>query len=194
MSTEPRNQVKIIDLGLAKFIMENSPSMLFSSPIAPGTIYYMSPEQKENYESVTPASDIYSFGVVMYKLLGGKLPVIPNWRITLSKYVPEELVSIIEKCLRKSETERYFSFREFKKDLGRFVDKVKNGELKVNENLRCLICGYISNEFITGNTGLGIQAEKVCPLCEGSLIEFDFSKIKNCERNIYTWNGYFDIE
>ncbi|OPX85744.1 MAG: Serine/threonine-protein kinase PknA [Pelotomaculum sp. PtaB.Bin104] len=63
------NIIKIIDLGLAKYILAQTPTTLSSFHISLGTPNYMSPEHKINFDAVLPSSDIYSFGVAMYELL-----------------------------------------------------------------------------------------------------------------------------
>ncbi len=43
-----------------------------------GTPAYMSPEQVDGIAEIGPASDIYSLGVTLYKILTGKLPVVAH--------------------------------------------------------------------------------------------------------------------
>jgi len=59
--------LKLADFGLAKNI---DPKMRMVS--AAGTLLYMPPEGFHNYE--TPASDVYSVGIVLYEMLTGTFP------------------------------------------------------------------------------------------------------------------------
>ena len=63
-------QVKIMDFGLAKL---KGATKLTKTRSTLGTLAYMSPEQAQG-EEVDSRSDIFSFGVVLYELLTGKLP------------------------------------------------------------------------------------------------------------------------
>jgi hypothetical protein len=69
--------VKVLDLGIAKVMQEfrdpNAPPTTRASQGTPGTPEYMSPEQVIG-EPVTSQSDLYSLGVVMYRMLTGRLP------------------------------------------------------------------------------------------------------------------------
>ena len=66
------NRVVVIDFGLATSFdwrqLQDIPSQEFA-----GTCAYMAPEQAA-CRSVTPASDWYSFGVMLYESIAGKLP------------------------------------------------------------------------------------------------------------------------
>ncbi|MGC2457417.1 MAG: serine/threonine-protein kinase, partial [Gallionellaceae bacterium] len=62
--------VKIADFGIAR--MESSLWSTQEGKVI-GSPLYMSPEQIQSH-SITPRSDIFSFGVVLYQLLTGKLP------------------------------------------------------------------------------------------------------------------------
>jgi serine/threonine-protein kinase len=59
--------LKLADFGLAKNI---DPKLRMVS--AAGTLLYMPPEGFHNYE--TPASDVYSVGIVLYEMLTGRFP------------------------------------------------------------------------------------------------------------------------
>jgi iron(II)-dependent oxidoreductase len=143
-----QNQVKIIDLGLAKFIFTKTHTAFSMVPIAPGTPDYMSPEQKESYDAVMPSSDIYSFGIVLYELLGGQLPFSNDQEIDLSEQVPLLFKSIIKKCLPEDMGKRYQDFRQLKEALTEMVKELKNGKVPLNEHLRCNKCGYVGNQIL----------------------------------------------
>ncbi|MGK0359213.1 MAG: hypothetical protein ACI9U2_001514 [Bradymonadia bacterium] len=60
--------IKIIDFGIAKI---SDSTKTRGPPI--GTIQYMSPEQITG-EALTPASDVYALGIVLYEMLVGRRP------------------------------------------------------------------------------------------------------------------------
>jgi serine/threonine protein kinase len=66
----PDGVVKITDFGISR--AANSVPLTQTGAIM-GTAYYISPEQASG-QSVTPASDIYSLGVVAYECLTGRRP------------------------------------------------------------------------------------------------------------------------
>ncbi|MHB2018437.1 MAG: serine/threonine-protein kinase [Candidatus Xenobia bacterium] len=63
--------VKLIDFGIAR---DRSAPTLTPSYAQMGTPGYMSPEQIDNSKAVTVQSDIYSAGVMFYRMLSGRLP------------------------------------------------------------------------------------------------------------------------
>ena len=72
------NVVKILDFGIAKVRAEESSSGetrgLETTPgIVMGTVAYMSPEQARGV-ATDARSDLFSFGVVLYEMLGGRRP------------------------------------------------------------------------------------------------------------------------
>lgn len=87
-----------------------------------GTPAYMSPEQAKGSIELTPASDIYSLGVVLFEMLTGSVPFYSkDNRDLMKKHIndpipkimeynielPEDLQSLIEKALAKDPAERY---------------------------------------------------------------------------------------
>ena len=74
-----RNQVKVLDFGLAKVLRDSSiieadtVSMLTMPGMVMGTVPYMSPEQVRG-EALDCRSDIFSFDTVLYELLSGRRP------------------------------------------------------------------------------------------------------------------------
>ncbi len=73
----PRGQVKVLDFGLARRSQpDNAPTLTGTDfRVIAGTLSYMSPEQLRG-EPVDPASDVFSFGCVVYELLSGRHPFL----------------------------------------------------------------------------------------------------------------------
>ena len=111
------DRAKILDLGMARDI--NRMSVTVSHGIA-GTLKYMAPEVIDGHKA-TPASDIFSFGVILYEVVTGVHPFeAEHFMSTLYNIVdrphppvqqaapqtPEALVSLIDQCLRKQPSQR----------------------------------------------------------------------------------------
>jgi serine/threonine protein kinase len=67
---DDENRPKIADFGIARI---GTGSTLTEAGTVLGTAAYISPEQAAG-EQATPASDVYSFGIVLYRMLTGRLP------------------------------------------------------------------------------------------------------------------------
>ena len=65
-----RGDAKLTDLGVAKVLEDTSSTR---SGALPGTPLYMAPEQLRG-ERVSPATDIYSLGLIAFQMLSGKHP------------------------------------------------------------------------------------------------------------------------
>ncbi len=118
--------VKVLDFGIAKLIMSDSDHTKFYL----GTLAYSSPEQIEGKE-LDSRSDIYSFGIMMFEMLTGKMPLQPSTNTFGAWYkahtfekpralaetspnlsVPKQLEDVIMGCLAKKPSERPQSIKE----------------------------------------------------------------------------------
>ena len=128
---------KLADFGLAKLVANadaDPTGTLTEGRTKPGmiigTIAYMSPEQCSG-KNLDNRSDIFSFGTVLYELLGGRRPfegatdlellktIIHSEPPPLGVQIPPELRVVVEKTLEKNPEERYQSTRELLLDLKR---------------------------------------------------------------------------
>jgi len=108
-------RVKVGDFGVARF-GETNPSE--SSALFGGTPRYMSPEQARG-RRLTPASDVYSAGVVLYEMLSGEPPFQAGSAVELgichlqqappplAEDVPEPLRELVAVALAKRPGDRY---------------------------------------------------------------------------------------
>jgi len=109
--------VKILDFGLARPMT----SQLTQSNMLMGTINYMAPEQVRG-ERADQRSDIFSLGVVLYELFGGRrafegdsvastlykiLQDVPEPLSNLDAEIPPALAQVVEHALAKNREDRY---------------------------------------------------------------------------------------
>jgi serine/threonine-protein kinase len=118
---------KITDFGLAKIARSSIHTQVGSIM---GTPAYMSPEQAQGKE-VDSRSDIYAFGVTLYRILAGRLPfegevesimaqkltAEPTQIPTLEERIPERLRQIVIQMLNKELDKRPASMDEITETL-----------------------------------------------------------------------------
>ncbi len=66
-------RVVLIDFGTSRPAPDAEPSVEVRASLIFGTLPYMAPEQRRGF-AARPASDVYSLGVVLYKMLVGRRP------------------------------------------------------------------------------------------------------------------------
>jgi hypothetical protein len=110
----PDGTVKITDFGIAR--ATDSVPLTLTGAIM-GTAYYISPEQASG-QSVTPASDVYSLGVVAYECLSGRRPFDGNTPVSvalaqvreeppaLPPGIPEPVAALVMRMLAKDPADR----------------------------------------------------------------------------------------
>jgi serine/threonine-protein kinase len=120
---DEHGHVKVTDFGIAR---AGASDMTETGSIM-GTVQYLSPEQAQGH-AVSPASDLYSIGIVLYELVTGRVPFNADSPVALalkqvselpvppSAYNPElppELDAVILHALEKDASARFGSADEF---------------------------------------------------------------------------------
>jgi WD40 repeat protein len=130
----PAGRPMLMDFGLA--LRHDADATMTQEGDVLGTPAYMSPEQAAGHShSVDARSDVYSLGVVLYRLLAGEVPFQGPIRAMIDQVlndepspprrtnpaVPRDLETICLKAMAKAPANRYASAREFAEDLRHFL-------------------------------------------------------------------------
>ncbi len=134
---DPDGVPKIADFGIAKRLDDED--HLTRSGVVIGTPTYMAPEQaKGNSRHVGPPADIYSLGAILYEMLAGRPPFLPEDSeapVTIRVLtedpvspawhrpeIPRDLETICLKCLEKEPRKRYATAEALSEDLSRYLE------------------------------------------------------------------------
>ncbi len=131
-------EIKILDFGLAKIAGDQ---LITKTGSTLGTTAYMSPEQIRGDE-LYASSDIWSFGVVLYEMISGKLPFGGDYDHSIiysiintdppplsdfDKNIPYEIEQIIIRCLSKDTAGRYQTAADLLEDLQMTQESYRSG-------------------------------------------------------------------
>ncbi len=132
---DAHDTAKISDFGLAKRLSDASSTTQTGQVL--GTASYMPPEQaRGDTRKVSPSSDVYSIGAILYYMTTGRPPFqaascIETLRQVvecdpiapqeLNPAIPKDLQTIILKSLQKSPSARYWTALELAEDLDRYL-------------------------------------------------------------------------
>src|SRR3954454_17512220 len=129
----PDGRVKITDFGIAR-IADQVP--LTATGQVMGTVQYLSPEQASGHPA-SPATDIYSLGIVAYEALAGRRPFTGESQVAIAMAqinetppelpptVPQPVRNLVMSCIAKSPSDRPASAA----NLARAAQALRRGDI-----------------------------------------------------------------
>ena len=134
----PNGQLTLLDFGLARQLdgVVMDPQSLSTAAVdltaAGGTLPYMAPEILRG-EAADPRTDLWSFGVLLYEMMSGRLPfsgqtayevgsaILNDAPAALPGHTPAAIASCITRCLEKERGQRPQQATEVKAELESFA-------------------------------------------------------------------------
>ncbi len=140
--------VKLVDFGISKVRTdEGAPEASLTQVNSTlGTPLYMAPEQARSAREVDARSDLYAVGVMLYEMLSGRTPYVPEtgelteilYKLftteppSLGELRPDldpALVAVVARAMAKDPSLRYPTAGEFAAELAAFADDRSANEL-----------------------------------------------------------------
>lgn len=159
-------EVKVTDFGIAK--STDSQTITNTTSII-GSAHYLSPEQaKGTY--IDFRSDIYSFGIVLYEMVTGRLPFEGDSPVTvalkhlqeepvppknMNSAIPDSLNKLILKSIQKEPIKRYQNAKEIIQDLQKIQenpDVIIGEDISNSDNDSTIIMSPITTPVSAANT------------------------------------------
>jgi len=191
---DKEGNAKILDFGIARAVGTHG---VTAEGSVIGTPEYMSPEQVEGLES-DRRSDIYSFGVILFEMVTGRLPFsadtpfalafkhqseLPPHPEDLNPQTPAALSALILRCMQKDREKRYQTTDEVCRDLGQVEEtlhttpvpapRAKSTTLKTR--LKAVVPAFPWKKALipvlafAGIMGLGVVLRELLPRATGAV-------------------------
>jgi serine/threonine protein kinase len=136
MSGGEREQVRILDFGIAKPVEAAPEQDLTRTGQLPHSPAYAAPEQMDRHRPLTPATDVYQLGLIGYEMLAGERPYDETDRAFLHAgeevalpvrgrwgSVPAPVAGVIRRALRIDPAGRFADAGEFAEALSAAVEE-----------------------------------------------------------------------
>jgi eukaryotic-like serine/threonine-protein kinase len=116
----PLDVQRVLDFGISKTVAASNHTTWTQTRGVLGTPAYMSPEQFDNAATVTPASGVYSLGVVLFEMAWGSLSLLDSARVWPrsdgtdaapylmhdAPHVPAGFAALVNRCLQREPAAR----------------------------------------------------------------------------------------
>jgi serine/threonine protein kinase len=169
-----------------------------------GTWPYMSPEQVAGDSHLLDGrTDIWSLGVVFYRLIGGRLPFRgttkeqlceeiqrrdpkPFRMIDTNEPIAEELDRICMKCLSKEARDRYYAAGDLSRDLRQYLKLRRNKASLSPARVRCTIDLRVWNPNDESRRGSSLDDGCTLPLRPNDQVRIEV-QLNHCEYLYVLW-------
>src|SRR6056297_293252 len=157
---------KLADFGIAKVLGDNAGTKTATGMIM-GTPAYMAPEQGSG-DPVTPATDLYQVGAMLYELLSGRLPFESTGNPLTQLYrhvheppeplhqvasdIPRAVSDVVMRSLEKAPADRFADAAAFAAALNTAMNETHGDDWATRSGVRVLASRAMLGTMSTGST------------------------------------------
>ena len=170
--------VKVLDFGVSKLVVEDDSgdrASLTATDTVVGTPLYMSPEQLRDSKNVDVRTDVWSLGVILYRLLAGRVPFpattisalavaiateAPASIASLRPEVPSGLEAIVLRCLEKDPARRYASVAALSAALEPFAVAARDAPRARGAPRNTVVAAFAGGALVAACVGVAFLATR----------------------------------